>query len=57
MKNGRPRPDLKDIRRKEAKERQEKRNKRTSKEQIAKLDRGGYVAEKERLRLINGEKQ
>ena len=35
----------------EAKERQQLRNKRSNKEQITKLDAGGYKATKERARL------
>lgn len=45
----------KDKRREEAKERQQTRNQRSNKQQLAKLDTGGYAAKRERGKL--GEKE
>jgi hypothetical protein len=43
--------EAKKQRRIEAEQRQQKRDKRSDKQQLAKLDAGGYVAKKERARL------
>ena len=45
----------KDIKHQEADERLKLRKQRSSKQQLAKLDAGGYIATKERARLLKGE--
>lgn len=46
----------KDKKHQEADERQKQRKQRSSKQQLVKLDAGGYTAKKERMKLLKSEK-